>query len=167
MTSDLKKVAGTIKAINVKELHGTAIANAIETSMNIFSEQGPNAIILITDGRENIASKKDFDNLLEIAKKNEIVIHTIGVGTEEGGIIPGLEVVSTVDEDLMNHISSSTGGRFFRASSDFELEEAFVIISSSKESNIPTSLRLPLLMVATFLLLVEWGLINTKYKSIP
>lgn len=162
------EIKEAIRQINFKSIHGTAIGDVVKISMNMLSEnEKPRVVILLTDGRENIAAEEEVVKVIELAKKNEITIHTIGIGTEEGGELPQLDMVSTLDEEFLTKISTMTGGRYFHADTNDRLKEAYELIATSTTSNVPIKLRIPLILIVIFLIFIEWGIINTKYKSIP
>lgn len=168
LTSNMFEVKDSIQNIKFKSIHGTAIGDAIKVSLNLLSsDEKPRVIILLTDGRENVVSSEELFKVVELAKKNHIIIYTIGIGTKAGGAVPGIEMTSTIDDDVLTEIAQSTNGKYFRVESDEKLREAYKIIDSSSESNIPIKMYLPLLLLAIFLIFIEWGLLNTKFKSIP
>ena len=168
LTSNTFELKDSISSIKFKSIHGTAIGDAIKASLNLFSsDEKPKVVILLTDGRENIASSEEFFKVVELAKKDQVTIYTIGIGTKTGGTVPGIDMTSTIDDDLLTKVSQITGGEYFRVESDEKLKEAYKTIASSSESNIPVKMRLPLILVAIFLLFIEWGVLNTKFKSIP
>jgi len=109
---------------------GTAIGSAIELARDSFKkEEGKyKAMVIITDGENH-----EDDPVAEAEKAEEdgIVIHTIGMGSEEGGPIPiiqngqvvdykkdreGNTVVTRLDATVLQKIADATGGTFTRAS---------------------------------------------------
>ena len=168
LTSNILEVKNVIQNIQFKSIHGTAIGDAIKTSLNLLSnDEKPRVIILLTDGRENVASSEELFKIVGKAKENQVTIHTIGIGTKTGGMVPGIEMLSTIDDEMLTNIAQITDGTYFRVESDEKLREAYKTIASSSESSIPIKMRIPLLLAAIFLIFIEWGLINTKFRSIP
>jgi Ca-activated chloride channel family protein len=162
------EVKNSIRDIQFKSIHGTAIGDAIKVSLNLLSsEEKPGVIVLLTDGRENIASSEELSKVVEIAKKNQIIIHSIGIGTKAGGQVPGMGMTSTIDDAALNKIAQTTGGKYSRVESPESLKEVYKEIAISSESKIPIKMRLPLVLLAIFLIFIEWGLLNTKFRSIP
>ena len=159
---DLKN---SINNIIAKDTGGTAIGDAIITSTNtLLQSEKPKTIILITDGRSTIGTS--IDNAIEYAKLKQITIITIGIGTEEGAeFIPGVNL--TLDLVSLQKISSETNGKYFRATGLESLENAYNEISNSKETSIYRNLTFPFTVIALILLLLEWVLFNTKYRTIP
>jgi Ca-activated chloride channel family protein len=105
---------------------GTALARAIETSLDGFeAHQGRHeALILITDGEDH---EGDVDKAAQAAADRGIKIFTVGIGTEQGELIPvsekgggfvknrkGQVVKSRLNEEVLQKIASTTGGAYVR-----------------------------------------------------
>ena len=99
---------------------GTAIASAIETSIEAFesSNQSSRALILITDGEDHEGA---IERAAEKAKEANIMIFAIGIGRAEGAPIPsadgsyrrdraGKVILSRLDETSLEKIALKTGG---------------------------------------------------------
>lgn len=109
---------------------GTAIGAAVEMGMKSFDfvNGTSKAMILMTDGENH------EDDALRAAKEaaaKGVVIHVIGVGSEEGAPVPiykdgrpvgfhsdsaGHTVVSKLDEKMCKEIAAAAGGVYIRAS---------------------------------------------------
>lgn len=105
---------------------GTAIADAIELAERAFQEdvKHQRALIVITDGEDH-----DESAIIKAreARDNGLVTFTIGVGTEEGGLIPfefrgreqykkdeaGNTVRSKLNIDLLKDLSEAGGGEYY------------------------------------------------------
>lgn len=115
--------------VDVVPVPGTAIGSAIRLAMKSFAagEKKHKVIVLITDGENHeddaIAAAKD-------AAAEGVVIHTIGMGSPEGGPIPveqngtqvgfkkgedGSIVITKLDEQALTQIAEAGGGKFIRA----------------------------------------------------
>ena len=115
---------------------GTAIASAIETSIEAFesSNQSSRALILITDGEDHEGA---IERAAEKAKEANIMIFAIGIGRAEGAPIPsadgsyrrdraGKVILSRLDETSLEKIALKTGGRYVRSTSnDLDLEAVY------------------------------------------
>ena len=128
MTTDYSAAKMFLSEINTKivPVQGTAIGRALEMATKSFSENEKvsKVIIIITDGENH------QDNAIEAAKKAKaqgIVIHTIGMGSEQGAPIPdgsggyrkdasGKTVVSKLDEQTLKKIAGIGEGMYIRAS---------------------------------------------------
>jgi Ca-activated chloride channel homolog len=109
---------------------GTAIGEAIELAMRSFQQDNRKnkAVIVITDGENH------EDDAIGAAKKADsagVIIHTIGMGSPEGGPIPvfynntqvgfkqdnqGNTIVSKLDPVLLQQVAAAGGGKFVQAS---------------------------------------------------
>jgi Ca-activated chloride channel family protein len=113
---------------------GTAIGAAIELAMRSFSEQSERsrALIIITDGENH---EDDAVAAAQIAYSQNIVVHTIGIGSPEGQPIPisgggmlkdkdGNIVVTRLDEKTLQEIAAAGHGSYTKASnSDLGLDK--------------------------------------------
>lgn len=116
---------------------GTAIAHALQTSMQAFSDSHRNskAIILITDG-------EDHSGELQIVEKQAreagVKIFVIGIGKTEGVPIPNLQggflknkkgelVMSKLNEVALKELALSTGGSYAQSvTGDLDLEKIYL-----------------------------------------
>lgn len=165
-TSDIEKIKNAIQNISIEPVGGTAIGSAIITSANLMAEsEKPKVLILLTDGQNNVGPS--IETAIEYANDNHITVDTIGIGTEEGGGFPNLTFVSKLDSDTLKIISNSTGGKYYEARNETELSDIYRDIALSDVKKLSLELSLPLLFIAIILLFVEWGLANTKYRTLP
>lgn len=146
---------------------GTAIGMGLATSVRVLKNSNAKSkvCILLTDG-VNTAGKIDPLTAVEIAKNFNVKVHTIGVGTPRGNILG-------IDEPLMNTISKSTGGLYFRAGSNARLKEIYDQINQLETIEIEknamhkkTELYLPWLLSAFALLVLQFVLKYTILKGI-
>jgi len=106
---------------------GDGIMNALLRLRN--SKAKSKVLILLTDGVNNCGNISPL-TAAEIAKKNKVRIYSIGIG--KNGMAPyplptgGTAMVPVeIDETTLSNISESTGGRYFRAKRNTELEEIY------------------------------------------
>jgi len=133
ITTDYSAAKLFLESINTKIIptQGTNIAEAINLAIESFGkDEGKNkAIVIITDGENN-----EDASVVESAKeaaKNNIVIHTIGVGSEKGVPIPnmindvasgykkdkdGNTIVTKLDSKTLEEIASVANGVYVQAS---------------------------------------------------
>ena len=105
-----------------------------------------------------------IDDAIKYVQEKQIMVHTIGIGTDSGSY--NEELKFSLDEDTLNLISKSTGGRNFRAKSLSELTEAYHEISEIEEAELSFELSFTLIALALFFSMLEWILINTRYRII-
>lgn len=108
---------------------GTAIGTAIELAVQSFDmeEAASRAIIVLTDGENH---EDDAEGAARAAARAGIVVHTIGMGTPQGGPIPitrngrvigfkkdsnGNTVVSRLNETMLERIAQAGNGKYVRA----------------------------------------------------
>ena len=117
---------------------GTAITQAIELAIEVFSKQGSQtkALILITDGEDHAG---DPLSVAKIAKEKGIKIFPIGIGQEGGSPIPephgggfrkdkaGNLILTKLDEETLKKIAHETGGTYVRSvTGDLDLEKIYL-----------------------------------------
>ena len=95
-----------------------------------------------------------------------MLVHAIGIGTIEGGEFIG-DVVSKIDEDSLKFIAKETGGSYFRAGDANELRNIFENLAELRIKRVSKNLTVAFLLIGIVLLLIEWGLMNTKFRSLP
>lgn len=110
---------------------GTAIAAAIDLAHRGFDPESAagRAIIVITDGEDH---EGDAEDAAQRAAQAGITVHTVGMGTPQGGPLPirrngqmqgfrkdanGNTVVSRLNEEMLRGIAAAGNGEFVRASS--------------------------------------------------
>ena len=171
LTSDKSELKEIIDSLGIKESGGTNIGDTLITSANLLTIENPNklkkskVIVLLTDGQSNIGTP--VNTAIEYARTREIIVHTIGIGTEEGGKLSGVDIILKLDEETLKKISEQTKGKYYKAESKEALKEIFREIASLKEKRIALDISWILLIIALALLALEWVLTHTIYKTIP
>ena len=109
---------------------GTSIGSAINLAMESFDfENGTSkSIIVITDGESH---EDDGKEAAASAASEDVTVHTIGMGSEQGGPIPiykngaqidfrkdnsGNTVVTKLDENMLKEVAIAGNGSYVRAS---------------------------------------------------
>jgi Ca-activated chloride channel family protein len=161
---------------------GTAIGDGLATAINRLkdSEAISKVIILLTDGMNNAGSVDPY-TAAEMAKLFGIRVYTIGVGSYGTAPFPVQTVFGTqyqqmrveIDEKLLTTIANSSGGKYFRATSNQKLDEIYDEIDKLERSKIEvTEFRhlheefYPLVALALGLLLLEFILRKTVFRTI-
>ncbi|MBX9401847.1 VWA domain-containing protein [Lysobacter sp. BMK333-48F3] len=103
----------------------TAIGDAIGLAVKRLREQPAKqrVLILLTDG-VNTAGMLDPRKAAELARDNQVRVHTIAFGGDGSLSLFGFKIAVTddpFDDRALRHIAQSTGGRFFRALDTGEL----------------------------------------------
>jgi Ca-activated chloride channel homolog len=128
--------------VNTISVPGTALADALQTSIRAFEKSPPEAskvIILLTDGEGHTG---DPLKVAEEAEKRGIKVYAIGIGSQKGEPIPmrnaqgdlmgykkdrdGNVVLSKLDQVTLEKIAVLTDGQFYQVSSGgIELEKIY------------------------------------------
>lgn len=102
---------------------GTQLAPALRDGLDLFPPESERhrAIVLISDGEDHGGG---WDTLIERLEQERVVVHTLGVGTRKGSVIPlpagegpeykqdenGQVVVSRLQEETLRRLAERTGG---------------------------------------------------------
>ena len=175
LTIDHRVLSTLLANVKTNELEdGTAIGMGLATAVNRLkdSEAKTKVIILMTDGVNN-TGYIDPQTAMEMAKSENVRVYTIGIGRE--GVAPypvpdpytgrtvyrNMEV--QIDEDLMKDIAKSTGGHYYRAQDNQDLEKIYHEIDQLEKTKIKVSaftpkeeLYFPLLVAGLIILILEW-----------
>ena len=111
---------------------GTAIAGAA-TRLHERVDTKSKVIILVTDGVNNSGSLSPIDAAKQAAKL-DIKIFTIAIGRDER-LSQYTADVDNFDEKTLREIADITGGRFYRAGSGSQLQQAFRSIDSLEKTD--------------------------------
>jgi Ca-activated chloride channel family protein len=173
-SKDKSKVLNTIDLVDYSQVGGTDIPGAIITATNLLipAEKGKN-IILITDGSNTVGGtvRDPITAGVKYAKDNGVIIYTIGIGSDIGplGYLPEYYNISAVyDENTLLRIANETSGKYYYAGTNAELDKQIQeLMSNTEEAYLHIDLTLGLLIISLLLIFIEWGLINTRFRSIP
>ena len=105
---------------------GTNFGLVLRTAMRNFERSAPdgtNALVILSDGEDTVDTSLE---LAEEARKSQLLIITVGIGTPEGDSVPdptsenglfrdaeGKHVISRLDAQSLQRFSNATGGSFF------------------------------------------------------
>jgi Ca-activated chloride channel family protein len=184
ITSDKSIVLNALREITYGQLNdGTAIGMGLATSVNRLKESKAvsKIIILLTDGVNN-SGFIEPQTAADLAVEYDIKTYTIGLGTNGNALSPiaynadgsfryGMRQVE-IDEALLEEIAKTTGGKYFRATNNEKLEEIYDEINKLEKTEIEEfkytryeeKFR-PWVLLAGALLILEWLLRNTLFRS--
>ncbi len=186
LTTDHKVVKNMVPPIKAGMVdQGTAIGSGLATAVARVkdSKAKSKVVILISDGVNNMGEVAPL-TAGDIAKTYNVRVYTIGVGTKGKALMPVTQLPGgqmeydyvdvEIDEAVMTQISNMTGGKYFRATNKDALVNIYreidrmekTIISEQSFSN-KAERFFPLVLIAAILLLVEFILRKTLFKSIP
>jgi Ca-activated chloride channel family protein len=162
MSQEKFLIKNAINNIDLSMISGTDLYEGIVTSTNLLISENAGAVILLSDGQINVG---DLDDAIEYANVHDVLVHSIAIGTEEGGQTSyGL---SKIDEDSLKAVAYNTNGKFFRATNNEELSQSFNEILKYEIRNVSFNLSKHLVIIALLLFILEYTLINTRYRIFP
>lgn len=185
LTWDHDWINSRINELKIGDIEdGTAVGSALTSSVQRLQESRAKSkvVILLTDGNNN-AGEVTPEVAASAAKEFKVTVYTIGAGSQ--GLVPypivdawGQKqyqmVEINLDEDLLQKIAATTGGRYFRATDTRSLKTIFQRIDRMEKTNVEMAkyseykeLYPYFLMVALGLLLVEIVLANTVCRRLP
>lgn len=149
LTSDKSIILSSLNDISYNTLieGGTAIGMGLGTAVNRLKESKAKSkvVILLTDGVNN-TGVIDPRIASELAVEFGIKVYSIGLGTNGMALSPigirgdgsfqyGQQQVE-IDEVLLKDIAKTTGGKYFRATSNTRLEEIYEEINKLEKTDI-------------------------------
>lgn len=164
---------------------GTAIGMGLSSAVNRIKDSPSKSkiVILLTDGVNNSGYIQPM-TAAEIAKEFAVKVYTIGVGSagmaqspvrkrRDGSFIFDYTKVE-IDEALLRSIAKETGGNYFRAKNEAELERIYAQIDALEKTKIDvtvikrhTEVFHPFALTALLLILLEVILGQTILRSLP
>ncbi len=162
---------------------GTAIGMGIATAINRLkeSEAESKVVILLTDGQNN-AGEIDPVTAADLAKTFGIKIYTIGAGTHGTAPYPIQDPIFgkryqniqvDLDEEMLSSVAAMTGGKYYRATDETQLESIYAEIDELEKSEVEEliytehkDLYLQYLGWSLFALLLSFLLGKTVLKGI-
>lgn len=163
LTDDRYVLKSAIDEIYIKPVGGTNMLDAVIAGLNMLRKEDARAIILISDGQINIES---VESLIDYANENDVIVHTIGVGTTAGKET-SIGYISKMDEDALKSIAYDTNGRFFLASDRIKLSNSFKEIIGYTKKKVSIDLSGWLAAAAIVIFVGLYVLSNLKYRSFP
>ncbi len=134
-TTEREPVLETLRRL--RSSGGTATGDAFALSVDLLDrartrrgqKPAPAAMVLLSDGASTHGQPPG--PVAERAARTGIPVYTVALGTESGSIQTRTRTGETVrrsvppDRETMREIADTTGGRFFEAGDDLELDEVY------------------------------------------
>jgi len=186
LTTDHEALANLISQTQTGFLDdGTAIGMGLAKAVERLedSEAKSRVVVLLTDG-ENNAGVISPEDAARLAKTYGIKVYIIGLGATEGDVLqptlqnPDGSYVSAyapvnIDEKQLMEMAGTTGGKYFRAGSDLQLQEIYDEINTMEKTEFDKDEAqarqeefLPLIFWAAFLFGIELLLRYTLFDSV-
>lgn len=149
MTTDRSILISYINELEMGLLEdGTAIGDGLSMAINRIKtgKAKSKSIILLTDGSNNTGIVAPI-TAAEIAKKHNIKVYTIGVGSNGEALYPTSNTFGqitysyqkvVIDEPTLKEIANITGGKYFRATNNNVLDDVFSEIDKLEKTKIDT-----------------------------
>ena len=166
LTKDKPTLLETLEKIAMRRSGGTDIAGALVAAVNLLQDSKvQKTVILLTDGQTTVGT--DVTEAITYAKSKGVNVHTVGIATKTGGKFLNIESLSTLDEPTLIRIANMTGGHYIHPETSKELAGKMnsLLITGVGLKRIELSWQF--MVIGVFLLLFEWVMSNTKYRSIP
>lgn len=152
VTSDHAVLLEELENLNPLELQpGTAIGEGLSVAVSHLrhSKSKSKIIILMTDGVNTIENAMPAQVGAQLAKSNDIKVYSIGIGTNGYALMPTAtdifgdlvfnEAEVKIDEPVLREIAQTTGGKYFRATSNQSLEEVYEEINQLEKSELKST----------------------------
>lgn len=152
VTSDHAVVIEELDNLNPLELQpGTAIGEGLSVAVSHLrhSKAKSKIIILMTDGVNTIENAMPAQVGAQLARSNDIKVYSIGIGTNGYALMPTAtdifgdlvftEAEVKIDEPVLLEIAQTTGGKYFRATSNQSLEDVYNEINQLEKSELQVS----------------------------
>ena len=163
LDSSKVKLKMVLDSIDYGAIQGTNIYNALLASNKLFGLKQMKSVILISDGQLNVA---DAPQIIRYVNRNNLIVNTIAVGTEEGGLTD-FNTISKIDEDFLKSLSFNSGGQFFRVKDIGDLDESFNTLIGETHKQVTIDITFYLLLIAIGFFSILWVLYNLRFKIIP
>lgn len=147
LTYDISNLSNLISNINTNFTtnHATNIQNALQKAIEL--KGGAKEIIIFTDGGDI----KDIKELKKISKKENLIIHSVIIGTEKGSAIEyqnelikdkDKNIVITKRNDILSLLSKETNGIFIQEPKEGNLGIKRLKEAISSTSSVKTNINL-------------------------
>ncbi len=162
ISQDKNEIKNAIENIELSGFGGTDLYEAVITSTNLLRDKENKAIVLLSDGQINVGT---IEEAIDYANDNNVIIHTIAIGTKEGGRTD--YAISKLDEDSLKSISYMTEGNYFTAETREALAESFAEILKLTKKKVSIELFNYLIIFSIVLFIFKFFLTNTRYYPLP
>jgi Ca-activated chloride channel family protein len=147
MTTDRSILISYINGLELGLLEdGTAIGDGLSMAINRIKtgKAKSKSIILLTGGSNNTGIVAPI-TAAEIAKKHNIKVYTIGIGSNGEALYPTSNTFGqitysyqkvVIDEPTLKEIANITGGKYFRATNNNVLNDVFSEIDKLEKTKI-------------------------------
>ncbi len=150
--------------IELSDISGTNVYNAFLSANTLFGNRQMKSVVLISDGQLNI---RETAQIIRYIQRNNLVVNTIAVGTEEGGTMDRFGTISSVDEDFLKSLAFNSGGYFFRVTDMDSMRDSLETIYNEMNREVIIDLSIYALMASIALLTLLWVMYTLRWKVVP
>lgn len=141
------KTKMAIDSLEISNVEGSNIVNAIVSSDSLFGNRGKKGVFILSDGEFGL---ENSSVVLGYVEANNIVVNSVLIGKDGGK--DSLGRFHGKNEEVLKALSTTSGGNFFDLSKDIRsIKEVFV--ESEREINLFVDYYLILLALALFFVL--------------
>lgn len=174
LTDKKEDIILKIKGMRISKTGGTDIPGAIITATNLLLSEPKKgkSIILVSDGVNTLGAfiSESVKQSIRYAKENQVIINTIGLGTNSGplGYLPEYyNISSNYGAGVLKTIADESEGTYIYATTTDELQQAYhSLTDKTQEKYVPFDVASIAIIVGLLLLFFEWGIANTVYRRI-
>ena len=105
-------------------------------------------------------------DIIEYSNKNRVRVHCLGIGTREG-TIDETGAVFKMSEDTLKTIAESTEGEYYNVKNIEDFYYSLNNIMTVTEKRAVYDLSLYLMITALVLFIINFILINSRYRVLP
>jgi Ca-activated chloride channel family protein len=163
LDSNSFKSVMALDSIDFGAVQGTNVYNALIAANKLFEDEKLKSVILISDGQLNSG---DAALIIRYIQRNNLVVNTVAVGTEEGGLTE-FNTISKVDEDFLKSLAFNSGGQFFRVREAGDFDGLFGELIDKSNKMVTIDLTFYLLIAAILIFTILWVLYNLRFKVVP
>ncbi len=181
LTNNKEVIKKTLDSISLEGPAGTAIGDAVIVASMLLSNstKDKKVVVLITDGKSN--KGVSINESAKFALDHGVRVNAIGVGKKNVTVpfnITELNLTELInenatiymgealDEQALQYLANMTGGKYFYVQNSTQMLEAFKE-SVLKANAVELNVRKWAIIIGVILLILEWALGATKYKTLP
>lgn len=162
LTDNKEELKAVVASIEKNPIEGTDIYEVILTSTNLLMNQEGKSIVLLGDGQFNVGNLQEA---IKYANDNDVIINTIGLGTLAGGKTS--YGTSKLEEETLKGLAYNTGGVYLNAQNKQGLADSFGEILKASQRKVSINLSGYFIFAAIIVFILNYLLINTRYRGFP
>jgi Ca-activated chloride channel family protein len=175
LTTDMRVLDWIVADLQIGDVpeSGTAIGDGLAMALGELekSDAKSKIVVLLSDGDNNVVTAFTPEDAARLAASQKVKVFTVLVGSETSDWFG----TSSVNPETLRNIAAVTGGQFFRATDERELNKSFDEVRKTLDKDrriirerVPDQELFPLFAgLAAALLLCELLLSATRFRRFP